>query len=494
MNAGDRALNAGGRLQDGELAFPQRLTSAARAVLFLVVSLPVGAAYLLALPIALFAGPVAVRRLSETERALVNGLLQARVPVPAPLNANATTCREQAAFLAGKLVITVCVGVVCAVPALLFGELLLRSLEGLTGGGSRDLGPWSLGPLAGICLLVLAVAALMLSIGALDAAATALARVSRRALATRLPSGMPVREALAERLGDRTLTIAYWLPERRQFVDERGHSVVLPGPGSTKAWTAVEHQGNRVAAIIHDAELHARPELVEAAAAGAVLALDNERLKADLNARLHELRASRRRIVEATVQARRRLERDLHDGAQQRLVSLSLELQMLRGQISEQSTVELLDGTIATLREAQTELRELARGIHPPLLAERGLAPALDALAQRSAVPVELDLRLNGRLAKEIETAGYFVVAEALTNVVKYARATHARLIASDLDGVLWLEVRDDGVGGADPASGSGLNGLSDRVAALDGELSVDSPLGGGTRVSASIPSSQEQA
>ena len=123
------------------------------------------------------------------------------------------------------------------------------------------------------------------------------------------------------------------------------------------------------------------PEIVEAAAAGAVLALDNERLKADLNARLHELRASRRRIVEATVQARRRLERDLHDGAQQRLVSLSLELQMLRGRISEQATVELLDGTIATLREAQTELRELARGIHPPMLADRGLAPALDALA-----------------------------------------------------------------------------------------------------------------
>ena len=280
----------------------------------------------MALPIALFAGPAAVRRLSETERALVNGLLRARVPIPAPLNADATICREQVAFLAGKLVITVCAGVVCAVPALLFGELLVRSLEGLTGGGGRYLGPWSLGRSSGICLLVLAVAALLLSIGALDAAATVLARVSRRALASRPPSGMPVREVLAERLGDRTL------------------------------------------------------------------------------------------------------------------------------------------------------------------------APALDALAQRSTVPVELDLRLNGRLAKEIETAGYFVVAEALTNVVKYACATHARLIASDLDGVLWLEVRDDGVGGADPASGSGLNGLSDRVAALDGELSVDSPLGGGTRVRASIPSSQEQA
>ena len=487
-------MSAGELVQIGGIAFSRRLGGAARALLFLLISLPVGVAYMAAVPIAAFAGPGAVRRVSETERALVNGLLGARVPVPAPLNAGATICRPQFAFLAGKLVITVCAAVFCAVPALLLGELLVRSIEGLGGGGGRYLGPWSLGSVAGICLLALAVPALMLSVGALDATATLLAQASRRALASRPLSGVPVREALAERLGDRTLTIAYWLPERREFVDERGHSVVLPEPGSTKAWTAVEHQGSRVAAIIHDAELHARPELVEAAAAGAVLALDNERLKADLNARLRELRASRRRIVEATVEARRRLERDLHDGAQQRLVSLSLELQMLRARISEQSTVELLDQTIATLREAQTELRELARGIHPPMLADRGLSPALEALAQRSTLPVELDLRLDGRLPKQVETAGYFVVAEALTNVIKYARATHARLTVSDAGGVLWLEVGDDGVGGADPANGSGLSGLSDRVAALDGDLIIESPLGRGTRVRATIPSSQAEA
>ncbi len=128
------------------------------------------------------------------------------------------------------------------------------------------------------------------------------------------------------------------------------------------------------------------------------------------------------------------------------------------------------------------------------MLADRGLAPALDALAERSPVPVELDLRLNGRLPKEVETAGYFVVAEALTNVNKYARASHARLTVSDADGVLWLEVGDDGVGGADPANGSGLSGLSDRVAALDGELVIDSPSGYGTRVTARIPSSEADA
>ena len=130
--------------------------------------------------------------------------------------------------------------------------------------------------------------------------------------------------------------------------------MTLPEPGMAKTWTAVEHQGSRVAAIIHDTELQARPELVEAAAAGAVLALDNERLKADLRARLEDLRASRRRIVEAIVETRRRLERDLHDGAQQQLVSLSVDLQLLRGRIADGPAVELLDETIAKLGEAQT--------------------------------------------------------------------------------------------------------------------------------------------
>jgi signal transduction histidine kinase len=207
-----------------------------------------------------------------------------------------------------------------------------------------------------------------------------------------------------------------------------------------------------------------------------------------------DLRASRRRIVEATVEARRQLERDLHDGAQQRLVSMSLDLQLLHGRLADEQALELLDSAVATLGEAQTELRELARGIHPPLLSDRGLGPALDALAQRSAVPVELDLRLAERLPKEVETASYFVAAEALTNVSKYAEATHASLRVTDADGELMLEVSDDGVGGADPDRGSGLRGLSDRVAALDGELTLDSPVGRGTRVKARIPCTNSRA
>jgi signal transduction histidine kinase len=474
--------------QTNQLALPQRLTDAARTLAFLVASLPLGVMYLVTLPIAALAGPAALRRLLEAERALVNRLLCARIPAPPPLTPETTVGRRQVAFLAGKLPVSACAAAVCALPIALFAELLVRSVQGLAASSSY-LGPWRLGAAAGLVLLLLAAPAFILSVAALGETGLLISRVSRHGLSSPAVAGVPVREVLAERLGDRTLAIAYWLPERGLFVDQRGHPVTLPEPGTGKAWTAVEHNGSRVAAIIHDAELQARPELVEAAAAGAVLALDNERLKADLRARLQELHASRRRIVAATVEARRRLERDLHDGAQQRLVSLSLDLQLLRGRIADGSTVELLDDTIAKLGEAMTELRELARGIHPPMLSDRGLAPALDALAQRSAVPVELELKLDGRLPAEVETAGYFVAAEALTNVAKYADATHARVAVTDTGGVLELEVRDDGIGGANAASGSGLRGLSDRVAALDGELIVDSPVGSGTRVTATIPS-----
>ena len=299
---------------------------------------------------------------------------------------------------------------------------------------------------------------------------------------------MPVREALAQRLGDRTLAIAYWLPERESFVDEHGISVALPEPGSGRTWTVVEHHGTRVAAIIHDAELDARPELVEAAAAGAVLALDNERLKADLRARLEELRASRRRIVEARGRARRQLERDLHDGAQQQLVSLSLDLQMLRRKLIDEDAGKMVDATVSKLSDALRELRELARGIHPAVLSDRGLVPALEALADRSPIQVELELELSKRLPVGVETAAYFVAAEALTNVAKYSEATYATLAANDTDGRLVLEVGDDGIGGADLADGTGLRGLSDRVAALDGQLILHSPKGAGTRVTVTIP------
>ena len=294
---------------------------------------------------------------------------------------------------------------------------------------------------------------------------------------------------LAERLGDRSLNIAYWLPDRQIFVDERGHPVDLPESGSGRAWTAVEREGNRVAAIVHDAELDATPELVHAAASAASLALDNERLKADLRARLEELRHSRRRIVEAADDARRQIERDLHDGAQQQLVSLALDLRLLRARLKHEpevaETVEELADKLAT---ALAELRELARGIHPAVLSDHGLGPAIHVLVERSPLTVECDLAFEDRLPAPVEAAAYFVVAEGLTNVIKYANAAKATVSVRRRGGMVEVSVGDDGIGGARIDAGSGLRGLSDRLAALEGDLELDSPLGEGTRLSARIP------
>jgi signal transduction histidine kinase len=219
---------------------------------------------------------------------------------------------------------------------------------------------------------------------------------------------------------------------------------------------------------------------------GGLLRSHVSRLDAELQARLEELRASRARIVEAGDAERRRLERDLHDGAQSRLVALALLLRAARTR-ADGELATMLDRAQDELRTSLGELRELARGIHPAVLTERGLEPALDSLATRVPVPVELDVRAQG-LPGPVESAAYFVVSEALANVAKYARATHATVAVRQANGRVTVEVADDGVGGADAASGSGLRGLADRVAALDGTLSIDSPAGRGTRLRAELP------
>jgi signal transduction histidine kinase len=289
---------------------------------------------------------------------------------------------------------------------------------------------------------------------------------------------------LAESLGDRSVTVVYWLPDRERFVDEQGHPVELPPPGSDRAWTAVDRDGKRLAAIIHDAALDTSPELVTAAASASSLAIDNERLKADLQSRVEELRLSRSRIIEAGDAARRRIERDLHDGAQQQLVSLALDLRMLKTRLKDPSIDELSE----RLATALAELRELARGIHPAILTDRGLEPAIQSLADRSSVPVESLVNVPERLPAAIEAAAYFLVAEALTNVARYAEATSARVVIRREADLLLVEVADDGVGGVDPSAGSGIRGLDDRVAAVGGALQIDSPVGHGTRLRASIP------
>ena len=221
-----------------------------------------------------------------------------------------------------------------------------------------------------------------------------------------------------------------------------------------------------------------------------LVAEENVRLDAELQARLVELRESRARIVEAGYAERRRVERDLHDGAQQRLVALALDLRLARAKLDEDpaTTAELLEGASHELAAATEELRELARGLHPPVLTDRGLVAALESLAGRSPLPVSVEAEVTDRAPPSAEAAAYFVVSEALTNVVRHAQAEHALVRVDRSDGRLQVEIHDDGRGGADPAGGSGLRGLSDRVAALDGSLEVESRPGGGTVVRAVIP------
>ena len=297
--------------------------------------------------------------------------------------------------------------------------------------------------------------------------------------------------ALADALGDRSLKLVYWRPSAGHYVTYDGRPVELPEAGSGRAVTEVEREGIRVGAIIHDASLADEPGLVRAVAASAALALENERLEAELRARLDELQTSRSRLVEVSMFERRRLERDLHDGAQQRLVALSLQLGLAKRRLEEgqdAAASAMLDAARDELARALEELRELARGIHPAVLTDRGLEPALEALAERAPLPVSLDQMPAERLPAPVEAAAYFVVAEALTNVVKYAGASTAAVRIRRNGSYAVVEVRDDGVGGADPTIGTGLRGLADRLAALDGRLEVHSPPGEGTTVRAEVP------
>jgi signal transduction histidine kinase len=299
-----------------------------------------------------------------------------------------------------------------------------------------------------------------------------------------------LRDALADALGDSSLELAYWIPSRDSYVDADGSPVELPRGGSGRAAAAVERDGALLGAIVHDDSLSEDRELVAAAAGAAALAIDNERLDAELRARVDELRRSRERLIEVGLAERRALERNLHDGAQQRLVALALSLRLARERLEADPAVasELLDEAQLELAEATAELRELARGIHPAVLSDRGLPAALEALAGRAPLPVEIVETPPERLPALVEAAAYYVVAEALTNVARYARAEHAEVRVTREDGRLTVLVADDGVGGADLTGGSGLRGLADRIAALDGRLEVDSPPGGGTRVRARIP------
>jgi signal transduction histidine kinase len=293
-----------------------------------------------------------------------------------------------------------------------------------------------------------------------------------------------VRPALARSLGDSSLELALWIPDRQEFVDEAGAPIDTSAIPPGRAVTAVGPPGEPVAALIHDERLLGQRSLLEAAGSAARLALENTRLQAELRAQLAELRSSRARIVEAADAERRRLERDLHDGAQQRLLALGLALQLLR---ERNADPELLGQAEAELQTALHELRDLARGIHPTILTEQGLGAAVRSLADRAPIPVEVDAG-DERYPAAIETAAYCVVAEALNNIAKHAAARSAAVTIDRRNGRLRVEVSDDGRGGAVATAGGGLQGLADRVAAAGASLTLASEPGAGTTLHVELP------
>ncbi len=319
-----------------------------------------------------------------------------------------------------------------------------------------------------------------------------LARGAVAGLVVELDSAAPVdlRAALARALRDPSLQLAYWVPARGRYVDSDGRPVELPQPASGRAATVVEREGEPIAALIHDPALSEDAELVHSVCAAAALTLENARLQAELRSRLAELQASRARLVSATESERRRIERDLHDGTQQRLVSIAMTLGLAESKLA--TDRPLVEPVLREAREALTvalaELRELTQGIRPAILVERGLAAALDDLSRRAALPVRAEIAVGERLPEQVESAAYFVASEALANAAKHSHAGEVRLSASHEGGVLVLVVADDGIGGAASGGGSGLRGLADRVEALGGRLTVSSPPGRGTTLRAEIP------
>jgi signal transduction histidine kinase len=271
------------------------------------------------------------------------------------------------------------------------------------------------------------------------------------------------------------------------YVDRDGQPV-QDGPHARL--TPIGDRTAPTAFLLHDRGLDAQPELLASVGAAAALALDNAQLRVELLAQLAEVRASRERLVEAADDARRRLERDLHDGAQQRLISLGLSLRLIRQRIDDvdADTLALVEETELQARAAIRELRELARGIHPTILSEQGLAAALEQLATRCPVPVEVDLDPLPALPPAAEVTAYYIASEGLANIAKHAAASAALVrVRASSEGIV-VHVGDDGVGGADATPGSGLAGLADRVAAVGGTLLVDSGRGSGTRIEAFIP------
>jgi signal transduction histidine kinase len=351
-------------------------------------------------------------------------------------------------------------------------------------------------PLGELRVIILAVLRVLVAVGLLIGILRSDAARGRIAdLVVRLDSLPPLavlQASLRDALGDPSLEVYRWEPAVAGLVDAAGRPAASPAGDASGRTVLTIGDGPRPDLVIaHDPSLRDDPGLVSAAIAAVRLSAENERLQAEVRAQLESVRASRARIVEAQDDERRRIERDLHDGAQQRLVSLQLSLQMLRkglGPDADAATLAELDAASAEATAAIADIRELARGVHPAILSEAGLGAALSSLADRTPIPVLVTDDLDGRLPATVEATAYFVAAEALTNAIKHADATQVE-IRTWVDGDrLRIEVRDDGRGGADPDAGSGLTGINDRVTALGGSMRIVSQAGAGTRLDVDLP------
>jgi signal transduction histidine kinase len=305
-----------------------------------------------------------------------------------------------------------------------------------------------------------------------------------------------VRTGLRAVLKDPTLEVYYWVPEQDCYVDVKGRPVdiaydgelTVPPAGSTRWVRAVDtSKGQPLAIIVAEPALKRHQRLVDTALSVGSVALEQAQLQAELQAHVARIHAAQARIVEAEVNERKRVERDLHDGIQQRLVGLAMSLGALETTTADLAAGSVIDEVRKGLLDALAELRDLARGIHPAELSQRGLGPALEVVSERLLLPIKLIVPQR-RFPAAIESTAYFGVCEALTNAAKHAQASAVQVRAYVEGGALIAEVIDDGIGGAQVSSGGGLAGIADRVHALGGTLQIISPAGMGTTVQVSIP------
>ena len=356
--------------------------------------------------------------------------------------------------------------------------LVLAAIDRVAGLGAADFATWAYD--AVIVVTAGALAADLLSGRTVRAAATGL-------VVDLAESQEPkaLRAALARTVGDPALEVAYRVDD--QWVDEAGRPLRLPAEDSGgRVTSVVEDGGIPVAALMHDPAALRDERLARSVEAAVRLALANVRLQTEVAARVREVAASRRRLVEAGDEQRRRLREELRGGAERRLSDVSHDLAALAADRSDEAG-DALGLLVTELDEARADLARFAQGVHPRALTDGGLESALGELAEQAAVPVVLDVP-SRRFPAPYEAAVFFLCSEALANVAKYATASRARIDVTTADSTLVVRVADDGRGGADPGRGTGLRGLADRVEALGGTLSLTSPIGAGTRLEAVLP------